>query len=76
MLKIGDTVRWSGCWGTDKPQNAIVQEIDVDCNGCKEGRSVTEVFWSKVTRHNVVVGLDNGNWAYGNQIKRLQGEWR
>ncbi len=71
MLKVGDTVSWRGSWGNDALQNAKVLEIDVDCDGGKDGRSVTEVFWSKVTRHNVVVSLDNGHWAYGDQIKRV-----
>lgn len=71
MLKIGDAVRWRGSWGSGPEQNAVVEKIDVDCNGGKYGRKVTEVFWSKVTAHNVVVGLDNGHWAYGDQIKRV-----
>jgi len=76
MLKIGDTVRWRGCWGSDKSRNVVVEEIDVRCRGGKDGDSVQSVPWELVTRENVVVGLANGNWAYGNQINRLEGEWR
>ncbi len=71
MLNIGDTVMWSGCWGSDVPQPAVVEEIDVECRGGKDGRSVQSVSWDLVNRENVVVGLDSGNWAYGNQIRRM-----
>lgn len=68
-LKVGDTVRHRGGFGYDSPTNAKVEAIDINCRGGKHGDDVDEVDWSKVTRDNCVVSLDNGHWAYGNQIK-------
>ncbi len=71
MLKVGDTVSWSGCWGSDNPQPAVVKHIEVETRGGKDGREVQEVPWTEVTRENCIVDLDNEHWAYGNQIKKL-----
>jgi len=68
-LKIGDKVSWRGGFGFDGPQNAKVEGIDINCQGGKHGDQVDEVDWSKVTRDNCVVSLNNGHWAYGNQIQ-------
>lgn len=70
MLNVGDTVNWSGCWGSDVPQSAVIKHIEVETGGGKDGREVQSVSWSQVTRENVIVDLDNGHWAYGNQIRR------
>ncbi len=69
LLKIGDTVMWRGSWGTENPQNATVEAIEIDCEN-KTGKSVTKVEWSKVNE-DVIVTLDNGHWAYGYQITQL-----
>lgn len=71
MLKVGDTVSWRGSFGSDEPWPAAITKIDVETRGGKDGRSVQEVPWTEVSRENVVVGLDNNHWAYGNQIERI-----
>jgi hypothetical protein len=71
MLKVGDTVLWRGGWGREPEKRAKVTNIDKDCNGDKYGTDTNEVEWSLVDSHNVVVGLDNGHWAYGDQISLL-----
>lgn len=68
-LKIGDTVNWRGTWGKDAPQDAVVKTIEINCTA-GNGTEVNSVSWSKVNDRSVVVNLDNGNWAYGNQITK------
>ena len=70
MLNVGDTVHWRGRWGIADPQSAVVEHIEVECNGGKRGRRVESVSWGLVTCDNVVVDLDNGHWAYGDQIRK------
>lgn len=67
-LKIGDTVWHRGSWGRDTPTKAVVEDIEVTKGG-KEGDQVDEIDWKEVYDRNVVVTLDNGHWAYANQIK-------
>ena len=69
-LKIGDEVSWRGAWGSQASKRAVVTEIEVT-NGDKYGRSVNSVGWTRVRDRNVVVTLDNGHWAYGEQISRV-----
>jgi hypothetical protein len=69
MLKIGDTVNWSGNFGTSKSKPAKVTGIE-HTRGGKYGDPVDEIAWSEVYGRNVCVDLDNGSWAYGSQIKR------
>lgn len=71
ILKVGDKVSWRGTWGTDAPQEVIVDAIEANCNGTKEGTPVESIEWDEVTRENVVVTLSNNHWAYGNQIKEI-----
>ena len=69
-LKIGDTVSWRGCWGRDAAKDAKIRGIELVAVGKKEGgREVNSVSWDTVKKGKVVVDLDNGHWAYGNQIK-------
>jgi hypothetical protein len=69
-LKIGDEVSWKGAWGSQASKRAVVTEIEVT-NGGKYGDEVNSVEWTKVRDRNVVVTLDNGHWAYGEQISRI-----
>ncbi len=69
LLKVNDTVLWSGSFGTAGFKPAKVEAIDINCDGGKEGDEADEVLWNDVTRDNVVVTLDNGHWAYGDQLK-------
>ena len=70
MLKKGDTVIWRGSWGNDLPKEAKVTSIEICPNGMKNGEEVNEVPWDMVNGRNVVVDLDNGHWAYGDQISK------
>lgn len=67
VLRVGDTVSWRGSWGRDLPQDVKVNGIEVNCVG-KSGTEVQEVEWDFVDNRSVIVDLDNGHWAYGNQI--------
>ncbi len=73
MLKIGDIVNWKGCFGMDAPKSAKVENITITGGG-KYGDDVDEVSWKEVYGRNVVVSLDNGHWAYAEQISRIDGE--
>ncbi len=68
-LKLGDTVKWRGGFGRELPIEAKVESIEICKVGSKYGRDVKSVDWDKVKR-NVVVTLDNGHWAYGEQISK------
>lgn len=69
MLVVGDKVRWRGAWGTEPEQPAIVTSIEQDCQG-KCGTPTGAVRWDVIAARprSVIVGLDNGHWAWGSQI--------
>ena len=69
ILKIGDTVRWKGAWGSQPAKDAKVTNIELTRGG-KYGDPVDEIEWSEVYDRNVVVDLDNGHFAYGSQISK------
>jgi hypothetical protein len=66
-LRVGNTVNWRGAWGTESPKDAVVKSIEINCRN-KQGDDRFSVDWDKVTDRSVIVTLDNGHWAYGNQI--------
>lgn len=69
-LRVGDRVRWRGCFGTDNPLEVTIETIEVT-GGAKYGKPVQSVDWSEVYGRNVVVIFANTNhWAYGGQIDR------
>lgn len=71
VLKIGDMVSWRGGWGEQAPKLARVVGITRTTEPrTKYGRPVDSVPWFNVRLNLVVVDLDNGHWAYGNQIDR------
>lgn len=70
-LNVGDTIFWSGGWGSDEYHRAIVEDIQVDCEG-KYGDAVQFVSWLDIELphcRSVIVTMDNGHWAYGFQIR-------
>lgn len=69
-LKVGDTVMWSGEFGASVHKPAKVMSIELCRNGDKYGEPVNEVDWSQ--KDSITVDLDNGHWAYGDQIKPKQ----
>ena len=71
ILKVGATVNWRGGWGFSDPKKARVKAIEVNCRD-KDGTQVVEVPWLNVSGRSVIVSLDNGHWAYGNQISPIK----
>ncbi len=69
-LKVGDTVRWKGSWGSDPEELAKVIGIEVCPIGTKYGKEVNKVLWGTLDKKNIVVTLDNDHFAYGYQIKK------
>jgi hypothetical protein len=69
VLKVGDTVLWSGGWGLDAEREVKVLHIEADIGDSKYGTPVQELSWGDVPL--AVVDLDNGHWAYGLHIRRL-----
>ena len=75
-LDVGDTVLWRGRWGQDNPLPAVVKGISVGSNketasDCQSSE-VASIEWAHVNSRDVIVDLDNGHWAYGNQINQLE----
>lgn len=71
LLHVGDIVWWRGGWGSAAPKQAKVIKIEMVPPGEKEdGTQVSSVLWCM--RSNFVVDLDNGHWAYGDQIYPLR----
>lgn len=68
-LKVGDSVYWSGGFGTEAYKTATVTAIEVTEEPReKYGVEVDEVEWNVVAANCAVVTLSNGHWAYGSQI--------
>lgn len=68
-LKIGDVVSWKGSFGSDAPEDVVIEGIEIT-NGGKYGQPVNEVEWSMVRGRNLTFDLDNGHWAYASQITK------
>lgn len=71
-LKVGDNVLWRGSFGSDPAKEAKVEGIEICKSGSKYGKVANSVSWDTVNSRNVVVSLDNGHWAYGNQITQIK----
>ena len=72
-LKEGDKVKWRGGWGADAPKEAIVESMELCKEGSKYGKPVKSVDWGTVKGgRRVVVNLDNGHWAYGDQLSEIK----
>lgn len=62
LLKIGDSVLHSNAWGSKPATFATVQNIKFNES------DINQIPWDQVDS-NLIVYLDNGHWAYGDQIK-------
>jgi hypothetical protein len=71
ILKVGDKVMWRGAWGKEIPKEAMVTEMELCGVGQKYGKPISSAKWTTVENDKVVVTLDNGHWAYGNQLSRI-----
>ena len=72
ILKIGDKVAWRGSWGAGPLQEAVIENITVtDYPREKYGDDREEADWELVRLNRVCVCLNNGHWAYGEQISPM-----
>jgi len=75
ILRVGDKVRWRGCFGQEPAQVVVVTEMEVtEETDEKEGYHVEEVEWKLVRHRRVLFGLANGHWAYSRQIQPYFGK--
>lgn len=69
MLHVGDKVMWRGTFGKDAPLPAHVTCIEkTERPNQKEGSTVEAISWDDIDCS--VIDLDNGHWAYGDQISK------
>lgn len=69
IVKVGDTVGWSGGFGSDVVKPAVVEQMEVtEVPRDKYGVQVDQVDASLVEQNRVLFILDNGHWAYSDQI--------
>ena len=66
-LHVGDTVLWRGGWGQKSPKLAKVTRLERAHSGNGSGVPVPSMPWDQVPTE-AVVDLDNGYWAYGDQL--------
>ena len=70
LVKIGDTVKWRGSFGMDAPKSAVVSGLTItDYPRDKDGIDVDEVDSSLIAENRVLFELENGHWAYSEQIE-------
>ena len=74
-VKIGDTVWWRGAFGMDAPRQAKVKAMERTENPRdKYGvEDLDSAPWSLVRQNKVLFTLDNGHWAYSDQIQEYCG---
>ena len=73
LLKPGDSVWWRAAWGKDLPVEAIISYIVL--KGENDEVEVSAAPWELLQdeRYNrqIIVGLENGHWAFGYQLEPL-----
>ena len=69
-IKIGDKVVWRGSYGDADPKTAVVDGITITERPYDkhDGKEVYSVKYSTLKEGRAVIDLDNGHWAYANQI--------
>lgn len=67
LVKVGDTVNWSGGWGARPPEPTVVTGIEALPFGEKEGGIPVESADLDSSQW-YVFDLANGHWAYKYQI--------
>lgn len=73
ILKIGDAVMWRGSWGRDAPKEVRVVEMwETEYPAQTHGTPVESTQWDLVRADMVCFILDNGKWAYGEQISEIK----
>jgi hypothetical protein len=70
IIKVGDRVNWRGGFGADTPKIATITGMDItEQPREKYGESVEEVDIDLIRQNRVLFSLDNGHWAYSDQIE-------
>lgn len=73
VIRVGDSVSWRGSWGSQPPKLAQVIHIEKTENEReKYGYAVNEVAVEE--KNYAVFSLNNGHWAYGDQIQPIENE--
>ena len=68
-IKIGDSISYRGCWGSDPPKTVKVEGLTVtDMPRSKYGEDVQEVTIEQVKANMVLFSLDDGHWCYSEQV--------
>jgi hypothetical protein len=68
-IKIGDTITYRGCFGSDLPKQAIVEHMEVTPQRrSKYGESVREVGVDMVKDNRVLFSMSDGHWCYSDQV--------
>jgi hypothetical protein len=68
IVSVGDTVMWRGGFGNDPAVPAVIESIEINTRGGKDGDPVDSAPWEAMTRENAVISLKNNHWCFGNQI--------
>lgn len=66
-LEVGQEVMWSGSWGISSKKKATITSISV----FSDETPLLSVEWDRLNDRSIVVSLDNGHWAYGFQLTRI-----
>lgn len=69
IIKVGDTINWSGGFGRQAAKKAIILSISLCEKGEKYGTPVD--FIDVAQKYKCTFDLDNGHWAYGDQISQI-----
>jgi hypothetical protein len=72
IVAVGDTVLWRGAWGSEPAKPAVVEGIEINTRGGKDGDPVDTAPWSAMTRDNAILSLDNNHWCYGDAIDKIE----
>jgi hypothetical protein len=68
-VKVGDPVYWKGSFGMSPPKVVRVASMEItQYPRTKDGDPAGEVSWDIVNENRVIFDLENGHWAYSEQI--------
>ena len=71
ILKIGDKILYRPSFGWGTPVEVVVKGLEItDYPREKYGETVKAVDIATVKANRVLMTLDNGHWAYGEQFDR------
>lgn len=71
ILKVNDTVSWKANYGKEPAKEAKIEAITIT-SPAGGFRDVQEIEWDKMVGRDVIVTLDNGSWAYAEQIDKIE----